>query len=304
MTPDRLFLVASVTKPVTAIAVMQQVESGRLSLADPVQRYIPEFDGPGKDRILVEHLLTHTSGLPDMLPDNLVLRARLAPMADFVRQTCRCDLLFDAGSRVSYQSMGTLLAAEIVERLTAQPLRELLAADVFGPLGMYDTCLGLRDELAPRVADVVLPTEQEGTEYHWNTPYWRDFGAPWGGMFATVDNLMHLLHAFLPAGNGDHGDGDAGCVLGALTIRSMLADHTASMSALSPTDRMVRRWGLGWRLGAWGDLGGPASFSHGGATGTLVGADPDSELACAIFTTQPGAPLNKVVTAVQAAVID
>lgn len=299
MTPGGLFLVASVTKPVTAIALLQRVEAGQASLADPVQRYIPEFTGPGKDRIRLEHLLTHTSGLPDMLPDNLTLRARHASLSEFVQRTCRCNLLFDPGSRVSYQSMGTLLAAEVVERLTGHPLRQVFAADIFAPLGMQHTCLGLPAELAGRVVDVVLPDEQVGTNYHWNTPYWRDFGAPWGGMFSTVDDLVRLLQAMV-----DGGARDGRRILGSLTVRAMLTDCTATMPALSRSDRLLRRWGLGWRLGAWGEFGGPNSFSHGGATGTLVGADPDSGLVCAIFTTRPGAPLGRVTSAVQAAVTD
>jgi len=302
--PDSVFLVASVTKPVTAIAVMHLVERGLLSLGDPVQRHIPEFcglapnSGIDRENIRVEHLLTHTSGLPDMLPANEALRARHAPLADFVSEVCRCELLFRAGSRVSYQSMGTLLAAELVERLTVRPLRELMAAEIFAPLAMQSTSLGIRDDLTAAAVDVVLPDTQVGTDYHWNTGYWQRLGAPWGGMFATVDDLVRLLVATLCGGGLD-----GARVLGALTNHAMIQDRTATMRGLAAEDRH-QRWGLGWRLGAWGDLASPDSFSHGGATGTLVGADPQSGLACAIFTTRPGAPLHRVATAVQSAVID
>lgn len=299
MVPGRVFLVASVTKPVTALAVMQLVESGQLSLADPVQRHIPEFAGPGKERVRVEHLLTHTSGLPDMLPVNEALRARHAPLKDFVRDVCRCDLLFAAGSRVRYQSMGTLLAGELVERLSGQPLRQVMANQVFGPLHMDSTSLGIRDDLAARATDVVLSDEQVDTDYHWNTDYWKNLGAPWGGMFSTVDDLTRLLSATLDGGALQ----DKG-VLGTGTNRAMISDRTALMSGLCDEDRRRHRWGLGWRLGAWGELASKRSFSHGGATGTLVGADPETGLTCAVFTTQPGAPLHRVATAVQAAVID
>lgn len=301
---DDVFLVASVTKPVTAIAVMHLVERGLLSLGDPVQRHIPEFRGLapslglGREHIRVEHLLTHTSGLPDMLPANESLRARHAPLADFVREVCCCDLLFRAGSRVSYQSMGTLLAAELVERLTGRSLRELMATEIFSPLAMHSTSLGIREDLTQRAVDVVLPDAQVGTDYHWNTEYWQRLGAPWGGMFSTVDDLVRLLAATLSGGILD-----GARVLGAPTNRAMIQDRTASMRGLADEDRH-QRWGLGWRLGAWGDLASADSFSHGGATGTLVGADPQSGLACAIFTTRPGAPLHRVVTAVQSAVID
>jgi CubicO group peptidase (beta-lactamase class C family) len=72
--PEAIFLIASPTKPVTALAVMLLAEAGELSLADPVARYLPDFGNSGKQAITLAHCLTHTSGLPDMLPDNLELR--------------------------------------------------------------------------------------------------------------------------------------------------------------------------------------------------------------------------------------
>ncbi|HJP31740.1 MAG TPA: serine hydrolase domain-containing protein [Candidatus Latescibacteria bacterium] len=299
MVPDQVFLVASVTKPVTAIAVMQLVERGLICLSDPVAQHVPEFVGPGKERIRIEHLLTHTSGLPDMLPANEALRSRQAQLPEFVREVCSCDLLFPAGTRVSYQSMGTLLAGEVVERITGRPLRQVMEEEIFLPLQMGSTALGMRQDLASRATDVNLPDEQMASRYHWNTEYWQGLGAPWGGMFSTVDDIVRLLAATLSGGALA-----GGRILGAATNRASISDRTEGMPGLSEQDRRKRRWGLGWRLGAWGELDSPRSFSHGGATGTLVGADPHTGLMCAVFTTQPGAPLQKAVTAVQAAVLE
>lgn len=296
---DSVFLVASVTKPVTSLAVLQLVEAGRVSLGDPVQAYIDEFRGPGKEQIRVEQLLTHTSGLPDMLPENEALRSRHAGLDEFVAHVCRCDLLFSPGTQVSYQSMGTLLAGEIVSRVTGRALPDVLQTDVFTPLGMSSTVLGTRPDVTRQTPEVVLPDEQVGTSYHWNTEYWRRLGAPWGGMHSSVDDLDRLLRAMLAGGilEGER-------VLSPAMTRLMLSDRLERMPQLPADQRMSQRRGLGWRLGAWGDLGSPLSFSHGGATGTLVGADPTTGLACSVFTTCPGAPLQRVVTAVQAAVED
>lgn len=300
MAPDDVFLVASVTKPVTALASMQLVESGLLSLGEPVCEWIPELSGAGKERIQLLHLLTHTSGLPDMLPENVSLRQRHAPLADFVSGTCRCGMLFAPGQRVNYQSMGTLLVGELVERVTGRPLRDLFGEHICRPLGMDSTSLGIRPDLEERSAEVCLPAEQEGTNWHWNSDYWRGLGAPWGGLFSTVDDLLRLLVTFLKDGRWTA----SASLLGAPTARAMVADQTASLPSLPESDRRTRRWGLGWRLGDWGELASPRAFSHAGATGTLVGADPDTGLACAIFTTRPDAPLHRVATAVQSAVID
>src|SRR6476661_7923242 len=122
--PRSVFLLASISKPMTASAVMLLSDRGKLSIDDPVHKFIPEFKGGEKDRILIRHLLTHTSGLPDMLPENDALRKRHAPLKDFVAATCATPLLYSPGTNVKYQSMGILLAAEIVERITTRPLRD------------------------------------------------------------------------------------------------------------------------------------------------------------------------------------
>ncbi|MBM3748938.1 MAG: beta-lactamase family protein, partial [Acidobacteria bacterium] len=124
--PEEIFLLASITKPMTATGVMILVERRRVSLDDPVRRYLPEFTGGDRDLVTVRQLLTHTSGLPDMLPENLELRKRFAPLSEFVARTCKTPLLFKPGAQVRYQSMGILLAAEIAQRVTGTPFRDFL----------------------------------------------------------------------------------------------------------------------------------------------------------------------------------
>jgi CubicO group peptidase (beta-lactamase class C family) len=72
--PDSVFLLASITKPMTACALMLLVERGQVSLNDPVSRYLPEFTGDDRAKVRIRDLLAHTSGLPDMLPENIELR--------------------------------------------------------------------------------------------------------------------------------------------------------------------------------------------------------------------------------------
>ena len=141
--PDSVFLLASITKPMTAIGVMILVDRGQLTLSDPVRKHIPEFTGGERDLVTIRHLLTHTSGLPDQLEENVQLRKRHAPLKDFVAATCRTPLLFKPGIEVKYQSMGLLLAAEIAERVTKRPFRDFLGDEFFRPAGMTKTSLGL-----------------------------------------------------------------------------------------------------------------------------------------------------------------
>lgn len=299
MPADGVFLVASVTKPVTATSLMILVERGLVALQDTVTQYEPAFTGGGREAIRLLHLLTHTSGLPDMLPENTALRQQHAPLPAFVERVCRTPLLFPAGQRISYQSMGTLMAAHVVETVSGMPLRDFYEQEICRPLRMASTALGIRDELEPRSAYVDIPRSQEDTDWHWNTDYWRRLGAPWGGMFSSAEDLVVLLQTFL--NGGCYGDAR---ILGSSTAAAMVRDQTSGMATLEEDARRAQTWGLGWRLSGWtAELGRPGTFGHSGATGTLVGADPHDELAWAIFTTQPGAPLQYVANAITGAVI-
>ena len=140
---DALFLVASITKPLTAIAVMMLVERGHISLDEPVVDWLPKFGRHGKETVLVRHLLTHTSGLPDMLPNDTQLRTAHKPLSAFVEEIYDLPLLFPPGTKVNYQSMGFALLAEIVHQVTGTALADFLQKELFAPLGMSETSLGL-----------------------------------------------------------------------------------------------------------------------------------------------------------------
>ena len=143
---DAIFLIASPTKPITALAVLMLAEAGELLLVDPVAKFVPEFAAHGKETLTLAHCLTHTSGLPNMLPENDALRRRYAPLEEFVKGTCAVELGFAPGHAVSYQSMGYLMLAEVLQRVTGVPLPEFLRQRLFDPLGMADTALGMLDE--------------------------------------------------------------------------------------------------------------------------------------------------------------
>jgi CubicO group peptidase (beta-lactamase class C family) len=288
--PDTIFLTASITKPVTVTAVMLLVERGKVLLDDPVCSVIPDFAANGKEQVTLRHLMTHTSGLPDMLPEDRQLRAEHAPLAEFVRRICQLPLDFAPGTHVQYQSCGTAMLGAIVERIEGIPLRDFLRREIFNPLGMTDTALGAAGLPEARIAHVNVAEEMQGKDWGWNTPYWWHFCAPWGGMFSTVSDIRRFVQLFL---NGGELDGVR--ILSPATVQAMLSDQTAAMPQISPITRATQSWGLGWRRqppgewSFWGNLLSPGSFGHGGATGTVTWADPARGLACALFTTQPSA---------------
>ncbi len=296
---DAVFLLASITKPVTAWALMMLVDAGEVSLDDPAQRYLPEFRGGARDQIKVRHLLSHTSGMPDMLPNNTELRRAHAPLSEFVRCALQTPLLFAPNSDFRYQSKGTLLAAEIVERVSGQALRQFERERIFAPLGMVNSSLGLGERSIGDLVWCGLEAEraedEDARSWGWNTPYWRDLGAPWGGMHSNGRDLAILMQTAL---NGGVYGGQR--VLSVAASEAMVRDQNTHLNA---------PWGLGWALAdsiVWnrcGELASSATFGHTGATGTVAWADPVRELICVVLTNKmDDSLLRRVSNAVSAAV--
>lgn len=298
---DAVYLLASISKPVNAVALMRLVEQGRVDLDAPAQRYLPELAGLERARIRVRDLLTHTSGLPDMLPENIALRRAHAPLAAFVDKVFTTPLLYPPGRGFEYQSMGTLLAGEIVQRVAGRPLRDVHRESIFEPLGMTGASLGMGGRAMSALVACQTDDSPDALLFGPNTPYWRDMGHPWGGMHARTTDLAILLQTFL---NGGLWQGQR--FLAADTVRAMTRDQNETVG---------RPWGLGWGLATspvWVYCGGrvsPRTFGHSGATGTVAWADPDSGVLAVILTTRPtawdqGALLCTVSDGIADAVLD
>ena len=296
---DSIFLLASITKPVTACALMILVDRGLISLDDPAVDYLPEYVGGSRGKVLVRHLLSHISGMPDMLSHNVSLRRAHQPVGEFVKGALQAPLLYEPTTDFRYQSKGILLAAEIVERVSGMRLRDFERDEIFAPLGMQRSALGM-GELA--IADTVwcgteTEEDEEAKSWGWNTPYWRDFGAPWGGMHSSGWDLTILLQMML---NGGIYGGKR--ILSQAAVAAMTRDQNGALNA---------PWGLGWGVfgarvwGYWGQLVTPQVFGHTGATGTVAWADPGRELTCVVLTNQmvsAGSLLRRVSNGVSAAV--
>jgi CubicO group peptidase (beta-lactamase class C family) len=300
---DSLFLVASLTKPIVAMATLLLVERGELCLNDRIADIIPGFAGADRKATTVRHLLTHTSGLPDMLPNNRALRAANAPLERFVEGACGVTLDFPPGRGTQYQSMGFALLGHIIQQVSRVSCGEFLRREMFAPLGMHDTCLGLPDDesaaasrsgtdsvsLLSRIAEVRLPPEQaDAAGWNWNSPYWRSLGAPWGGMFSTVHDLLIFCRMILRGGmyGGER-------VVSPAMIAAATTNQLEYFHDMPDADRRTRGWGFGWRLNwpahatCFCDLLSDRAFGHWGATGTLFWIDPQRDAAVVILSTQP-----------------
>lgn len=276
--PDDVFLLASISKPISVSALMTLAE--QFHLDDAVRKFIPEFSGDGRENTTIRHLLTHVSGLPDQLPDNGMLRARHAPLSEFVVEAIRTPLLFEPGSKYSYSSMGILLASEIASRIAGQSFPTLVKQSIFVPLGMKRSALGmgdygLHDLMQCQVEDAAPESgagDPSAKDWDWNSRYWRSLAAPWGGAHASAPDVAKFLNEFLHPGK----------VFEAELARTMVGNH--NRAGLTPR-------GLGFALGprATSPRCSALTFGHGGSTGTLAWADPETDTVCVVLTTLPSA---------------
>jgi CubicO group peptidase (beta-lactamase class C family) len=276
---DDIFLLASITKPISVAAVMTLYDKGLFKLDDPVKRFIPELTSEGRERITIRQLLTHTCGLPDQLPENESLRKRHARLSDFVEGAVRTPLLFEPGARYSYSSMGILLAAEIARRTSGTDFMELVNRSVLQPLEMKRSALGLGsfrlEEVIRNQVEDAAPEAGGGDPttktWDWNSPFWRNLGAPWGGAHASAPDVGRFLTEFL------HSQGK---ILKPETARLMISNQ--NREGLTPR-------GLGFDVGtkAGGRRSSSKTFGHSGSTGTLCWADPATDTICVVLTTLP-----------------
>lgn len=282
---DAMFYMASVTKPIIYTAGMLLVERGLLNLNDRVTRYLPEFTGGGKEHAQVLHLFTHTSGLPDELPNNAELRSSQAPLSAFVEASLKTDLLFAPGTQFSYASCGTILTAEIVQRLSGLSIREFVRREICEPLGLKSTGLGSQGFDTERLVRTIVPEYQVDRPGNWNSRYWREFGSPAGGLFSTPEDYAVICALMLGGG-----EWRGRRLLSRATVQMMTSNRLDDLPQLPESTRRTQPWGLGWRLNhlgqsdSWGDLLSRRVFGHTGSAGNVVWMNPDTQGFCIIST--------------------
>ncbi len=276
---DASFLLGSISKPISVAALMTLYDQGKFDLDDPVKKFLPEFQGEGRERVSIRHLLTHVSGLPDQLPTNDSLRARHAPLSEFVQGAIRVPLSFEPGSRYEYSSMAILLAAEIAQRMADQDIRTLVFERVLQPLGMQHSALGMgrlqADNIMPAQVEFGAAESGGGSEgsrgWDWNSPFWRELGAPWGGAHASAPDVARFLESFLePAGK-------------------ILRPETAALMVRNQNPVGLESRGLGFDVGfqSYCAACSERTFGHTGSTGTIAWADPEHDRLCVVLTTLP-----------------
>lgn len=281
---DTLFMIASITKTLTAACFMQYVEEGVLALGDSPADFIPEFGREGKDKITFLHMLTHTSGLHEQVPGKDELRRREGPMAEFLDLIYASVPLFASGKGRAYSNCAFGMMARVVELIERRPFGAVLRERIFEPLGMRDSALGFDESWDARLAEIELPPGEEADRAFVNSRYWRGLGAAWGAMASNTGDLLRFAEMMRRGGELEGAQ-----VLSGATVATMTRDHLHCLPGF-PREACAHPWGLSWNLRGrgpgrfFGDLTSPESFGHTGATGTFLWVDPARDMAVCLLS--------------------
>lgn len=305
MKPDTIFQIASMTKPVTAMAILMLEEEGKLSIEDPVEKHLPEFRGQplitrkegstvtlGKPArpITIRDLLTHTSGLRGSPPPGFgdLYAKRNRTLAEATIAISQWPLEFEPGSRWSYCNTGIDTLGRIIEVCSGKPYEDFLNERFFQPLGMKDTFFYPTPAQRSRVA-TLYKKDKDGlarSENMLGDAVGGRFPLPAGGMFSTAPDLLKIYQMVL-------GGGSAGGrrYLSEASIATMTRNHTGDLKA-GFTDGV--QMGLGWQLvgtptGVTAMLS-PGTYGHGGAFGTQGWIDPTKDMIFILMVQRAGFP--------------
>lgn len=300
LSPESLFFLASVTKPIFATAFMQLVETGLVGLDEPIVSYLPEFgNGPHKDAVTARHLLTHTSGVPDYTPD--MIRTNRPSAATMTSYGLQSPLTYPPGTRYQYCSVSFYLLAEIIERLTGLDHAQYLRQRLTGPLEMQTT-YDPRRSGRPLVAVHGVGINNRFTRFL-VLRYLAAAKIPGGGLFGTIDDLLRFGAAVLRPTTFD----GRSMPLSPRLIEQMTQDQLGGLPGTYDGEERSVHFGLGWgKPTLMREIqGSPSVVAHGGATGTRLWIDPEAELVLVFFTNQwsvDRGPENEAIRGTYAAV--
>lgn len=314
MTKDALFWVASMTKPIISAAILVLSDAGKLSVDDPVEKFLPEFKDlwviaeKSEGRVVLEkntvsptlrHLLAHTDGFSDVPPP-----VAETPLAEWVRSVSRMPLHFTPGTKWLYNNSGLNALGRIVEIVSGQSLEEFLQIHFFRPLGMTDTTFFPSAVQLQRLATSYRYEADEKKltpisiflfQGPLNSP--RLTVCPGGGLFSTATDMFRFYQMLL-----DGGVGKGGRFLSEEAFRELTTCQTGDLET-GFTSGMCFGLGVGMVKNPTGVTAedSPGTFGHGGVYGTQAWVDPKkrvtSILMCQISNLTPnpaGSTLREV----------
>jgi CubicO group peptidase (beta-lactamase class C family) len=275
MSIDTMFRIMSMTKPITATAVMILADEGKLSIDDPVEKHIPEFAGAKLENgepvrgLTIRHLLTHTAGLggDQTCQESVEATSKMLAARPFG---------FQPGEEWEY-GPSLNVCGRIIEIVSGRSYADFLADRIFAPLKMKDTTFVPASDQRPRIAVLYRPSEDTNSL----VPSSRlpidaareTVPNPSGGLLSTAEDMFRFYQMVL---NGGELDGQR--VVSADAVRAMTNVQTGDLrTGFTPGNG----WGLGWCIvrqpaGTTAMLS-PGTFGHGGYYGTQGWVDPQRQ---------------------------
>jgi len=286
MERDTLFNVRSMSKPVTGTLAQMLIDEGRLALEDAASEHLECFAEGESAGILVDHLLTHRSGLP-LTCVNRELKS-YSGLRALAEQAAAAGLDFEPGSRFGYSDAGSDSLGAILEVVGGAPLAELYQRRIFDPLGMADAAARLEaaDPRTPRTA-----SNHMGSKGSWSR-YWKPGGEPFypfamgsQSVYCTPVDYARFLATWMDGGRV----GEERLLSPEAVARAH--EPVSEMSYPCGFDGLEVRYGRMWMLWVEPDAPdgeSPEAFGHGGSDGTWAVAFPERDLMALYFTQSRG----------------
>jgi beta-glucosidase-like glycosyl hydrolase/CubicO group peptidase (beta-lactamase class C family) len=268
-----LWDLASLTKVVgMTSAIMQLAGAGKVDVDAPVQRYLPGWTGPNKERVTVRHLLTHSAGLPSWRP----LHKEATSPESALALVYATELDTVPGARTVYSDLGAILLGQIVERVSGERLDRYLARHVFGPLRMtstgYQPDAALRERIAPTEYDPWRQRHLRG-EVHDENAFVLGGVSGHAGLFSTGHDLARFARMYLNGGALD----------GVRILSPAVIDRFTRVQDSAFSNRA-----LGWETPTGTNSAGhrmsARAFGHTGFTGTSLWIDPATDTFVILLT--------------------
>jgi len=286
MTPDTMFWIASMTKPVTGVAILMLQDDGKLKVTDPVAKYLPEFADlktpSGKPaNLTITQILTHTSGLGEA-PGPAAQQAKT--LADLVPIWLAAPMQYEPGERWRYTQSGINAASRIVEVVSGVTFDVFLQQRLFDPLGMKSTTFYLTDEQRARLATAYAKNKE--TRALEAVPPRTDFGPrnrpPQGngGLYSTARDYARFAQMLLNGGVFERKR-----YLSDAALKLLTTPQTGTLpTGFFQNDTYGNRGAnYGWGIGTCvlitphdgvAAMLSPGTYGHGGAWGTQAWIDP------------------------------
>ena len=275
VTAQTIYDMASLTKVIgLTTAMMMLVDSGKIDLDAPIQRYVPAFRGAMKERVTVRHLLTHSSGLPAWRR----LFAESSTREEALALVDTTALLRQPGDTFIYSDLGAMTLMQAVEAVTGQRIDSFLDARVFGPLGMTSTRYlppeSWRSRIAPTENDTAFRHRMLHGEVHDENAGRLGGVSGHAGLFSDAPDLARfaqwLLDSRIPPGRPPGG-------AGAYLPHDLVVEFTRRQD-IPPGSSRALGWDTPSENSSAGTKLGPRAFGHTGFTGTSIWIDPDRDL--------------------------